>query len=115
MPFNPAAAAAAINVTNTLSPAEIALRSLLVREHPGIATHPDFGGIVVDPGPIAPPAAAPTAPTAPVRPPIEFTRVQPGDLISAGYINGLIDIMHLLDLRLIALETAESASTRPNG
>ena len=85
---------------------------------PGLIRDPGFvrdPGIIVDPvRDPRPTAPQPTAPPA-TRNPIEFTHVQPGDLITAGFINGLIDIMHLMDLRLIAIEAAEAAASRPNG
>lgn len=44
----------------------------------------------------------------PKRAPMTFTRVQPGDLITASYVNGLIEALHLIDLRLIAVESNET-------
>lgn len=99
-----------------LSPAERTLRDLLRREFTHVV--PDLGDITVAPDrepPAAPttpePPAAPTTPTV-TRVPIDFVYVQPGDLITAGFVNGLIDILHLLDLRLMALEAAEAAPNR---
>jgi hypothetical protein len=99
----------------TLSVSQQALKELLMRE---VFTGGDVSNLApqpagaAQPGAQLPPANTPPASSPPAaRDPLVFTRVQPGDLITASFVNGLIDVLHLLDLRVIALETAEAAST----
>lgn len=107
--------ASAMESAQTLSVSETALKELLLRE---VFNAGDLGNRVSQPGGSVPPAqqqppqnAPPSSSPPASRDPLVFTRVQPGDLITASFVNGLIDVLHLLDLRVIALETAEAAST----
>jgi hypothetical protein len=116
------ASATAMESAQTLSLSEQALKELLLREvfNAGdLSNKAQTGGGVAQPGNLPsgqqqPPSNAPPASSPPAtRDPLVFIKVQPGDLITASFVNGLIDVLHLLDLRVIALEAAEAASTTP--
>ncbi len=108
-----------------LTASEQVLRSLLLRE--SVVGRNVFGGASSAPsaptGPApqqapttpdpAPTEPAPSAPQVVVGDPMTFTRVQPGDLMTADYINGVIDALHLLDLRLLALESTQFVPSPP--
>jgi hypothetical protein len=114
------ASATAMESAQTLSLSEQALKELLLREvfNAGDLSNKGQVGGVSQPGNLPgqqqPPSNTPPASSPPAtRDPLVFTKVQPGDLITASFVNGLIDVLHLLDLRVIALEAAEAASTQP--
>lgn len=76
-----------------------------------------------DSRPTAPPAPAPSTPSAPagsspvitINPIVRLalTEVRPGDLITAGYMNSLVEALLSLDRRLAALEGASATPPAP--
>jgi hypothetical protein len=102
--------AGSISALSAIQPLDIkdnALLDLLIRDRfVGV----DFGNMTVNPGSFATPVTpvTPTAPTpgAAAAASINLTRVAPGDLITATYINGLVDALLALDKRLAKIESA---------
>ena len=58
-------------------------------------------------------SGTPTAGTGFVAPALTLSRVQPGDLITAGFANGLIDALMVVDARLRALEARSGTVVTP--
>ncbi len=100
--------AGSISELSAIQPLDLkdnALLNLLIRDR---FVGADLGNMTINPGAFATPATpvSPTAPTpsAAAAASISLTRVAPGDLITAGYINGLVDALLALDKRLAKIE-----------
>jgi hypothetical protein len=102
--------AGSISELSAIQPLDLkdnALLNLLIRDR---FVGADLGNLTINPGSFATPAT-PVTPTAPgpsaaAAASINLTRVAPGDLITATYINGLVDALLALDKRLAKIESA---------
>jgi hypothetical protein len=102
--------AGSISELSAIQPLDLkdnALLNLLIRDR---FVGADLGNLTINPGSFATPVT-PVTPTAPsagaaASASINLSRVAPGDLITAGYVNGLVDALLALDKRLAKIESA---------
>lgn len=98
--------AGSISELSAIQPLDVkdnALLNLLIRDR---FVGADLGNLTINPGSFATPATpvTPSAPAPAAVASISLTRVAPGDLITAGYVNGLVDALLALDKRLAKIE-----------